>query len=1726
MKLRKIRRKFISLILVVAMACTGYGISTLASTVQVNANSEITTETNKTENLITTQKETSQKEIKKLKVVKEIKSERTKNTNTYLMSDGSKKLEIFGSDIRYKEKGKWKEYNAEIRETNVDDKALLEKIDVDSEAYIYTNTQGKYKHYFAQTVNEDNPVIMTYDDYEIKFSPVEKTVIETKTDEVQKEEITQADLEKADVETTSTEETKEVIDTLSVEKLDDEKPLELTYTNESKSIEYEYISLNNGVKESVILNEKPDNNIFEFNYNVTGLIIEKDEDVNIINVLDEKTLEKVAHIYAPNIIDKSGIPSYDNIEYSIKLKSDGCYILKITVDKKYLEEASYPITIDPALVWMDSSSIQLRQTFKCGGATNSVIDSSKTFMISTLTGGYESQVYIRFPYLNEVLKGKKIELGYANITTYSLSGQPDINVYQVMEDWDYDTITWTTKPAIGDEILGSSTDNYVVDSMYTVWFTEWLKKIATGEIDNKYGFALYNDNTVPNTFVTSYGLEADEMSKRPLFVIQYTDPIESNASYDGSFQISSEYNTTNNVIDLVWEDLEEEYDRYEIYRRKDNGNSFEIVGATTNTNYAVDVDESEIVDLRVMAIKEGQNANIAIDDTNYLSNIVSYQKFTEEVPASEEETTELPDLELDVNLNNGISTADAIVEIEDTVTVTTYEQMIIDTDGDELEDGYEIWDFKTLWNTETADSTEENKVYDLDTDDDLLPDSYEVFTLGTDPAVANAQNENSDNDDWSNLVEMERGTDPHLTDSDFDTVKDSADAKPKETNNSTSQTVATEAPTYISIYDKTYTIEEDRVTCTYVENIYNGVVKSVDYDYNNEKLNKKIKYYYDSNNNQTAIIEQYYNTATQTICVTFSYDDDNNNILICDQSTKYTMTYNEDGEMTEIRIGQVVRNEDGTINESDDQSLCLRKYIKGNNIVEENNEEDIEVGDEISSIEDIEEFGNGQKIRTVTTEYKVAENDTTSKATKIEIFFNQDSNASYSTEYNSEGSIIKFYDNVTDSEQTIEYSYNYEDEKTIITREDGFTKCVEIEDNSETEENLENIKTTTTISYTFKDIKGNDTTYTSKAIDVENGNESSVELYNGDIVNYNYNERDKITVNNIYSNLYEKNVLTTTQKVNGVENLQYTIDTYADDKELKYVFDPAGNITEIILGKDIIYEYSYDAHGRITEQKDYLIHEGHKYDYDTTGNIHSDTKYPLNEIGEFILNEGVAKQSTYNTTRWPGRLSSYNQKNISYDNAGNPINYMGKMRFEWNRGRLLTDIYFLDENNTQEQMNSDVIYKYNENGLRVYKDTISKTITYEWDEERLIREIVTYKETGNKYDVWYLYDGLENIIGYEYSYINDYNEKSTVRIYFEKDYLGNVIGLLDSRGMEIATYAYDAWGNITKTICYEGYEIAYNLNNITYKSYYRDEETNFYYLMTRYYDPEICRFINADDIEFLGNSGTVLSYNLYTYCESNPVLYKDPRGQDKYAKWVYDIYEFNKMSKYNATQAIHSFTCGMVFYNNKYTKKIYDRAIDWWVKNGQHKKIKKYGQANKRNYDRFDNYILGFANYWTSVEGFDYKVNYIKAMLAKESSMGYDSNRNGTKDVMQSLDGSNPALYCMAKIKPKSSDVGYDKNEGIANGIPKNGFGRVKKLFNDNNKFIASRVKPKVSICFGIFWLGYKTELSKKKGDKKIEEGVMDYNRDDNKEYLEYVKEVNKKPSDWIYGRGYFKKEK
>ena len=120
--------------------------------------------------------------------------------------------------------------------------------------------------------------------------------------------------------------------------------------------------------------------------------------------------------------------------------------------------------------------------------------------------------------------------------------------------------------------------------------------------------------------------------------------------------------------------------------------------------------------------------------------------------------------------------------------------------------------------------------------------------------------------------------------------------------------------------------------------------------------------------------------------------------------------------------------------------------------------------------------------------------------------------------------------------------------------------------------------------------------------------------------------------------------------------------------------------------------------------------------------------------------------------------------------------------------------------------------------------------------------------------------------------------------YFDKNTLGDIVAIRNQRGEIEAKYEYDAWGKVTvmneNGIPTMSEGSIGNINPFRYRGYYYDSETGFYYLQTRYYDPEICRFINADDYELIATLSEIPGQlNLYAYCNNNPIMYTDETGE-------------------------------------------------------------------------------------------------------------------------------------------------------------------------------------------------------------------------------------------------------
>ena len=83
-----------------------------------------------------------------------------------------------------------------------------------------------------------------------------------------------------------------------------------------------------------------------------------------------------------------------------------------------------------------------------------------------------------------------------------------------------------------------------------------------------------------------------------------------------------------------------------------------------------------------------------------------------------------------------------------------------------------------------------------------------------------------------------------------------------------------------------------------------------------------------------------------------------------------------------------------------------------------------------------------------------------------------------------------------------------------------------------------------------------------------------------------------------------------------------------------------------------------------------------------------------------------------------------------------------------------------------------------------------------------------------------------------------------------------------------------------------------NVNSLRYRGYYYDSETGLYYLQSRYYDPVVGRWINADIPETLtADFENMTQNNLFAYCSNNSVNMCDLDGFWAFAIAGADIWQ-------------------------------------------------------------------------------------------------------------------------------------------------------------------------------------------------------------------------------------------
>ena len=335
----------------------------------------------------------------------------------------------------------------------------------------------------------------------------------------------------------------------------------------------------------------------------------------------------------------------------------------------------------------------------------------------------------------------------------------------------------------------------------------------------------------------------------------------------------------------------------------------------------------------------------------------------------------------------------------------------------------------------------------------------------------------------------------------------------------------------------------------------------------------------------------------------------------------------------------------------------------------------------------------------------------------------------------------------------------------------------------------------------------------------------------------------------------------------------------------KYTYDQNGNITQIADASNVIQnKYYYDDLGQLIREDNRANGYSYVYQYDDAGNITAKKRYAFTTGA--LGSVQYTYNYSYNDSSWGDLLTDYAWDHIEYDEIGNPIKigyyneeydyWESGYELSWSGRQLTSYAYFENYDNEGLCYDTQIIFTYNADGIRTSKTVDGIEHRYYLDGSQITAEMWT--QNGVEYLLYYLYDETGSPLGMQYRTSN-YASGTFDFYFFEKNLQGDVVGIYNSNGVKICTYKYDAWGScsvsMTSGISSLDRYVANIYNPFRYRGYYYDVQTGYYYLQSRYYNPNWGRFLNADSQI---NTNGLVSYNMFAYCNNNPVMLVDPDG--------------------------------------------------------------------------------------------------------------------------------------------------------------------------------------------------------------------------------------------------------
>ena len=381
----------------------------------------------------------------------------------------------------------------------------------------------------------------------------------------------------------------------------------------------------------------------------------------------------------------------------------------------------------------------------------------------------------------------------------------------------------------------------------------------------------------------------------------------------------------------------------------------------------------------------------------------------------------------------------------------------------------------------------------------------------------------------------------------------------------------------------------------------------------------------------------------------------------------------------------------------------------------------------------------------------------------------------------------------------------------------------------------------------------NDATYTTNYT-YDNDNRLKQATTDGKSANYTYDVYSRMT--GITAKSGTKSVVTTGITYTDPSTTTTSSQVYkwtVGGTTYTYTYDVRGNITAISDGSKTT-TYVYDSLDQLIRENNQAAGKTWVYTYDNGGNILTKKEYSYTTGTLGTVLDTITY--SYGDSTWKDLLTSYDGQALTTDAIGN-LTDDGTWSYAWQHGRQLYEM---------SKSGTSVAFGYDFDGKRITKTVGDTTYSYHYLGSQLA------EMSWNSNNLHFTYDEVGPMSvaygGAEYFYL--------------KNAQGDVTGLVDSSGTQVVAYTYDAWGNPLTTTGTMANTLG-ELNPFRYRGYVYDTETGLYYLQSRYYNPQMGRFINADgELSDVGDS--VKGYNLFSYCQNNPTNMSDSEGN--WPKWA------------------------------------------------------------------------------------------------------------------------------------------------------------------------------------------------------------------------------------------------